>query len=230
MPIRGIPGLEIVRTIAKISHSIFSDQKLLRHKGALYGLPYDSAFARTRISIVEQNKVSKDDIKTVSEKLVTAQLFKAFSPHDIRQLAENYLYHFGPERANAGLEHFGREFIKPGFSHSYASIQSGILDILESSISDRFFSRNEIDAVFQKEIIEGTAAGIAFVKSGGSLSNFKFDSLSHFVNNFLGGLLIPMEVGTFKEDLEDNKTTMRQLKIVEDWLYYHPEILKTLFT
>jgi len=139
----------------------------------------------------------------------------------------------GPEHKKP---HFDKRPFRSTLFWAYREEKPDIetLKSLRTSIQERsfkpFFDRNEIDVLLEQEVTTPHGAGV--YQDQQSLKTFKF--WQHFLNNIASAMAFVSDYNSSisKDSKEEDKayiqTTLRLLKIIEDWFYYHPDILGTV--
>jgi len=97
---------------------------------------------------------------------------------------------------------------------------------IKSGISRPFFQRREIDRIFQEEVLR--------VYANGRYLDIELATLDHWEDLLNNLATLPVINCTFLKDPDFEaeeraeiiaafKKGLRQLKIIEDWIHYHPE-------
>lgn len=128
--------------------------------------------------------------------------------------------------------HFDRRPFRSTLFWAYRTNQPCIdnLRTLRASIQDRsfkaFFKQEEIDALLEQEVLNPD-------RSGNYQGPQSLQSLSlwmHFLNNFASMAYLSLSYkecpkDEIEHDKESIQTNLRQFKIIEDWFFYHQDIL-----
>jgi hypothetical protein len=111
----------------------------------------------------------------------------------------------------------------------------GLLQAIENHKFTPFFKQDVIDSLFQQEIMLDSCSGRALGKLRSD--DFNLNHWRHLINNIggtLGSSLSYIASADKKNDPEvleitkENQGIMRNLKIIEDWIFYHPEARQTI--
>ena len=132
--------------------------------------------------------------------------------------------------------HFGKSFrstLYTGYrkSHDCRQVLKSLLSSIQSGTFKLFFEAGEIEALFKKEVLLKYAGGRYYYHE-------KLDSYSgwaDFLNNRAASILAARdfiknktqsEYSELIEATKDAQSSLRELKIAEDWLYFHREVLE----
>ena len=232
MLIRGIPGLGLLRTTAKMLNQIFNAGVAPKKQAFENSIQNPHRLPFCYFGAVR--KLYSESAQDIPDQAVDAvvRLFKKSPdmPEDfdfdllIRNRIKDILAFLGGPMTRRAVEEFG-----PGFLVNLAKIRN-ITNIIPAliNIKDDIANKKEESRAFKKEILEGTSGGRQVLAEGISEDNLSIEQLMHLLNSIMPAIR-PLEDDTTMEEINGYIESLLRLKIIEDWLYYHPEILRNLF-